>query len=481
MRGRLPRMTRRTVSRLLALVVVVALGAGCSLLRNLDAIADRPVPPLGHAGRWFTDAAGRVVTLRGVNLVVKWAPYTPAAAGFDDDDAELLASNGFNTVRLGVPIEFLMPQAGVVDRAYLASIADTVQTLGRHGLYVLLDFHQDGFGPVTHGNGMPAWATLTDGLPNPNAPFPTYYIQNPAMQRAFDNFWANAPGADGVPIQQHYAEAVRAVAARFVATPNVIGYEAMNEPWPGTNWTSCAAGCPDLERTLLGPFRTRMAAAVRSVDRLRPLFVEPFVLFNFGGADTALPGPGSADVLATHVYAANADADASVMDRTVAAATRDGAPAVVTEWGDSNDPAELDRFGDQFDARLLPWLYWSYDGHVVADPSAPLVAPNVNVSVLTALARPYPTVLNGTPTHVAFDAVTARADIEYTTTLPTGRPASRLLKTAISVPRLRYPTGYGVTVVGADVTSRPCAPLLTLRHRPGAARVAVVITPAACP
>ena len=147
---------------------------------------------------------------RGVNFVEKFAPFTPAADGFDDDDAALLESSGLNTVRLGVPLEFLMPQPGQIDRQYLESIAGTVRILGRHGIYVLLDFHQDGYGPVTHGNGMPAWATLTDGLPNPNDPFPTYYVTNPALQRAFDNFWADKPGPDGVPLQTHYAEAMRA-------------------------------------------------------------------------------------------------------------------------------------------------------------------------------------------------------------------------------------------------------------------------------
>ncbi len=149
------------------------------------------------------------MTLRGVNFVEKWAPYTPAADGFDDDDAALLASSGFNTVRLGVPLEFLMPAAGPDRPAVPRVDRRTVRILGRHGIYVLVDFHQDGYGPVTHGNGMPAWATLTDGLPNPNDPFPTYYITNPAMQRAFDNFWANEPGPDGVPLQTHYAEAMR--------------------------------------------------------------------------------------------------------------------------------------------------------------------------------------------------------------------------------------------------------------------------------
>ena len=84
---------------------------------------------------------------------------------------------------------------------------------------------------------------------------------------------------------------MRAVAAQFAWSPNVIGYEAMNEPWPGANWTPCVTGCPDFEARLLAPFYARMTAAVRSVDPTRPVFVEPFVLFNFGNADTSLPGP----------------------------------------------------------------------------------------------------------------------------------------------------------------------------------------------
>ena len=176
------------------LVALVALvGAGCTPLlggyrpaataagQSHGSASARPVAALGHVGRWFTDATGRVVMLRGMNFVEKFAPFTPAADGFDDDDANLLAANGFNALRLGVPFGFVMPTPGRVDRAYLASIANTVAILGRHHIYVLLDFHQDGWGPVTHGNGMPAWATYTDGLPNPPDPFPTYYVTNPRV------------------------------------------------------------------------------------------------------------------------------------------------------------------------------------------------------------------------------------------------------------------------------------------------------------
>ena len=462
----------------LALILLVAMvGAGCR--SALGPYADRPVAPLGHDGRWFTDSTGRVVMLRGTNFVEKWAPYTPAADGFDDDDAALMAASGLNTVRLGVVFEFLMPQPGQIDRDYLESIAGTVRVLARHGLYALLDFHQDGYGPATHGNGMPPWATLTDGLPNPDAPFPTYYIQNPALQRAFDNFWANRPGPDGVPLQTHYAEAMRRVAARFVHSRNVIGYEAMNEPWPGTDWSACVTGCPDLEQSLLAPFAARMTKAVRSVDASRPVFVEPFVLFNFGTTDTSLPGTHSPNVLATHVYALDRAANGSVMDRSVAAAVRDNVAVLVTEWGDSTDPAVVDPLADQLDARLLPWLFWSWNGHIVTDSTRPLVPPNLDVIGLAALTRPYPTVINGTPTRLAFDPATATMDFELSTTRPDGSRGSRRLQSVVTVPKLRYPTGYAVTAVGADVTSRPCSRAVTLRNRPGAVTVSVHLTPAA--
>ncbi len=419
--------------------------------------------------------------LRGVNFVEKWAPFTPEADGFDDDDAALLADNGFNTVRLGVVFEFLMPEPGRIDSSYLDSIARTVRTLGRHGLRVLLEFHQDGWGPATHGNGMPAWATLTDGLPNPPAPFPLYYVQNPALQRAFDNFWANRPGPDGVPLQEHYATAMRAVAVRFSSSRHVLGYEAMNEPWPGTDWASCVTGCPELEQQLLVPFHERMTAAVRAVDRRHPVFVEPFVLFNFGSADTSLPGADSANVLSTHVYALTADADAAAMDRSVAAAERDGVAFLVTEWGATDDPATIVRIAEQFDARLVPWLYWSYNGHVVKDSNEPLEPPNLDLSVLDALVRPYPAVVNGTPTGVAFDAASDTLDFTFTTRRPDGRRATRGLETVVSVPQRSYPGGYAVDVVGADVTSRPCAPELTLRNQRGASTVSVRVSPAPCP
>jgi endoglycosylceramidase len=90
----------------------------------------------------------------------------------------------------------------------------------------------------------------------------------PALQRAFDHFWANDPGPGGVGLQDRYPAAWAHVAGRFRATPSVLGYELLNEPWPGTLWAQCAnpVGCPVFD-AMLAAFTRRTMAAIRRVDR----------------------------------------------------------------------------------------------------------------------------------------------------------------------------------------------------------------------
>ncbi|WP_293060063.1 cellulase family glycosylhydrolase, partial [Mycobacterium sp.] len=80
------------------------------------------------------------------------APYEPSGEGFGLQDAAFLAANGFNVVRLGVQWAGVEPEPGVIDYAYLASIAQTVQTLEDHGIYVVLDMHQDNYSSVFAGD-----------------------------------------------------------------------------------------------------------------------------------------------------------------------------------------------------------------------------------------------------------------------------------------------------------------------------------------
>src|SRR6185503_3209071 len=143
-------------------------------------------------------------------------------------------------------------------------------------------FHQDGYTPRYNGNGFPDWMAIDDGLPNPpDAVFPLYYIQNPAMQRAFEHFWENAQIPDGLGLQDYFVQALERLATRFAGEPMVVGTELMNEPWPGATWQPCLtepAGCGDLEAARLMPFYRRGLAALRAIAPGQLAFVEPFVL-----------------------------------------------------------------------------------------------------------------------------------------------------------------------------------------------------------
>jgi endoglycosylceramidase len=448
--------------------------------------ASGPLAPLGHEGRWLTDAAGRVVLLHGVNEVAKSPPYYPSAAlGFGPDDAAFLADEGFNAVRLGVLFRAVMPAPGVVDHAYIEQIARTVDDLEAEGFFVLIDFHQDGFSPKYNGNGLPDWMAIDDGLPNPpDAVFPLYYVQNPAMQRAFESLWANRPGPDGVGLQDHFAAGVQAVARRLAGEPHVIGYDVINEPFPGADWQPClddAAGCAALEHERLAPFYAKVTAAVAEVAPRHTVFVEPFVLFNFGRVPTSLPGAGSGSGLSFHSYAVDEAGELGVVHNAVAAAERDGAPLLATEFGATLDPTLLDRIVGQLDGARVPWMMWAYNENIIRDGDRPAGRDNLlSLDALTALERPYPVAVTGTPTDMAFAGSSRTFSLSYDTTAPGGHAYPPPLVTVISVPELRYPEGYAVEVTGGVVTSPPCSDRLTVRTLPGAGTVTVRVTPGGC-
>ncbi len=135
--------------------------------------------PLGHSGRWITDAAGRVVVLHGVNQVYKIPPYEPGRDGFGADDAAFLADNGFDAVRVGVIWAGVEPQPGVYDDGYLVSVAGTVDTLAAHGIVSILDFHQDLYNERFQGEGAPAWAVRTAACPTRRSASPATISATP--------------------------------------------------------------------------------------------------------------------------------------------------------------------------------------------------------------------------------------------------------------------------------------------------------------
>jgi endoglycosylceramidase len=497
-----PRRRARAIRTVLA-VVTTALAAVAAVVpaalfgAPVGAAADAAIT---NTNLWLTDAQGRAVILHGLNQVMKVAPYEPAQDGFGADDAAFLQANGFNAMRVGVIWAAVEPQPGVFDGAYLDSIAQTVRTLGEHGIVSLLDFHQDLYNEQFQGEGAPAWAVQQAGLPNPALGFPWNYFGNLAEDHAWDAFWANAPVA-GLGLQDHYANAWRSVAARFAGDPNVVGYEVMNEPWPGTLYQTCALpaiGCPAFDQNVLTAFYRKVTTAIRSVDANQTVWVEPNVLFsNFDAEhvahiDDPHVGWSFHDYCGTASIGLGSLGCATLDQGTISAARNysvaNNVPWLMTEFGATNDLSNLAEMTALADTNRLGWLEWAYTGHditssspdgqaLVLDPAQPPTGANVVAAKLKVLAEPYPRAVAGTPTAWSFANGVFR--LMYSTAT-VADPSARFpagAQTVISTPAVEFPLGYTVSVTGGHVTSPPDAALLTVAADPGATAVSVTVTP----
>ena len=184
-------------------------------------------------GKRFVDAAGRQIILHGINTGGnnKTDPRTWHEASV----YARMADWGLNVVRLQLDWSELEPKCGQYNEDYLQQIDQQIALAKANGIYVYLDMHQDLWG-VKAIDGAPEWATLDEGLPHVQNPdfWQESYWTSPMVQKAFDNFYANKPGPDGVGIQDRFALAWRCVAKRYADEPAVIGYDLLNEPYPGS-------------------------------------------------------------------------------------------------------------------------------------------------------------------------------------------------------------------------------------------------------
>jgi endoglycosylceramidase len=463
------------------------------------------ISPLGHAGRWLTDAGGRVVVLHGVNLVNKLPPYHPAAMGFDESHARFLAEQGFNTVRLGLIWKAIEPGPGQYDSAYLDSIAETVSLLGGLGLHVLVDFHQDMYNERFNGEGAPDWAVQDDAVRAwPDIGFPGNYAVMRALWRAYDHFWANDPGPGGVGLQDRYASAWRHVAARFRDEPAVFGYDIFNEPFPGSAVIRCLrpGGSPRFDRRL-SDFSRRVLDAIRAVDVRKLVFYEPHVLFDYG-VDThhedlrdpavgfsfhdyclaASPGmphlPGRLQDVACEKQ------EQRVFDQAERHSRRTGAALLLSEFGATDDLRTVDRAAELADRNMVSWQYWAYfnrdpccerpEEGIVRDLTAAPNGDNVKESKLDVLVRPFPRAVSGTPTRLSFDRHSGRFELSYSTRAPDGGYAQEGL-TEVFIPTRHYRHGYRAQAQGAQVVSTADAVVLRLAADPDAESVSVRVCP----
>ena len=159
------------------------------------------------------DSAGRQVLLRGVNvnqLVDYGQPdkSKPTVRPLSEADyAQMASQYGFDVQRLNLSWSQLEPARGQFSQAYIARVRQAVDWAAAHGIYTVLDMHQDtyskyvtaapgttcrlGATPEFGNDGAPAWATLSDGAKG--CGFQGRDL-SPNVEQSFTNLYDNTDG-----------------------------------------------------------------------------------------------------------------------------------------------------------------------------------------------------------------------------------------------------------------------------------------------
>jgi len=203
-----------------SVVMVIGFFSSC-LDEKTEVLPDE----LLKAQRWLDpgiyDGNGRFMLMRGVNLNTLgdyWAgvPSIPATGSYEPDHFQIMASYGFNVVRLLFHWSELEPVRGQYNYSYIDRIRQAIEDAAEYDIYIQLDMHQDAYSkfivtptdvtceyPSKGWDGAPEWATLTDGV----------------------STWNNKEGIRDDCIAA-WQELVRATAHY----KNLLGYDVLNEP-----------------------------------------------------------------------------------------------------------------------------------------------------------------------------------------------------------------------------------------------------------
>src|SRR5699024_4655489 len=199
------------------------------------------VPSAPHtAPRFITDAQGRALVLHGFSTDGGAKTSADGLPNIDEEGVEAEYEDmGTNFVRLLISWRAVEPEPGVYDEEYFDGLEQIINWYDARGYSVMLDMHQDlwgafeGLSEGAIGNGAPAWATYTDGLPLKERDQWELHYLDPGIVRAFDHFWGTT--GEHPELSEHYAGAWQAVAKRFGDHSAVVAYALMNESYGGSD------------------------------------------------------------------------------------------------------------------------------------------------------------------------------------------------------------------------------------------------------
>lgn len=320
---------------------------------------------------------GREFIAKGINMVCKDKSRN-YIGNYKAEDFQFLKEHGFNLIRLGLNWDGAEPEPGKYNENYFEKIDGIIELARKADLPVFLDLHQDLYG-VVFEDGAPSWATFTDNEEHIRTDlWSESYLISPAVQHAFDNFWKNQLSSDGRGIRTHYIELLKFITKRYAENPYIIGFDIMNEPFPGTpgaavgeimgrflqngdlsafnNSESVGAIVSEIfpitskfESETLNPFYDEAARAIRSIDKDILFMFEANYFANAGIPSVLRPAvyedgriienqvfaPHGYDILVdTQAYnEGGLERVAFIFGSILDTAKKMGIPTIIGEWG----------------------------------------------------------------------------------------------------------------------------------------------------
>ena len=390
--------------------------------------------------QFITDDQGRALILHGLNVSNSSKYYQDRLGWTEEDDILRMSRDwGFNFARMIVLWDGLEPERGVFNEAYLDGIAERLDWYQEAGIHVVLDLHQDLYAAHFGGDGAPAWAIEDNGLPAEyQEPWQLNYL-DPGVMAAFANFWSYS-NTKYAYLQEHYTTAVMKIVQRFHNHPAIIGYDLMNEPYPGY------LNSLTFESQVLKPFYERLAAAIRTVDNDNWVFFEPVAIFTNQGTSSKLgivndarpAGPRLAYF--PHLYTLGQSGIQLWENNRSAEILKQLSPMLIGELGLSGSGSAVDTYIKEAmtvaDRSTSGWAYWSYD----PDPMGIINSDGSEQAKLNNLVRIYPKAVAGNPTNYSYDPKTRIFKLVFK---ETGINAP----TEIYIPAKRFfPEGWKLTV-----------------------------------
>jgi hypothetical protein len=406
---------------------------------------------LTTAGGRVVDFRGNVVILRGVNMYGYQSGYW---WGHQESDYVLIASWGFNVVRLPIAWSYIEPTLGHYDDSYFSNYVDRdIEWAQRNSIYVMLDMHQDGWSPYFTfpgwpQNGFPAWAVSE------------YPNTKEGQRQAILDFWnglgpsGSQPSASNPSLQDRLAAAWQHVASRYTGNAVIVGFDLFNEP--------PTVGLENFGTEKLPAFYTKMIDAVRSADPNRICVWE---------ADSrkyqTTPPDRPNLVYSTHYPGGGIDSYEGItaleadVESELSASQSWGMPLFIGEWGVVYTYSALAQYindnlalYDQYGIGSAWWAYsregdfgmYLFDGHN-----------NLRTSITNCLVRPYlvgyATPASVVSSHFDTSALTLQVQLQSVGQLPLSVPSTFSIKMMTNIASTTTTGKSTVSVLPVDQAS----------------------------